>query len=234
MRQFLLGFLTAAALAGAGYHVYLRKPAIDPCLACGTGTTCLAGMCVVPTVPVGVPAKKKPTGARRPASQATGPVASASGTSPAVAGDGQGGESEPPDPGPPPPPPPPVLRPEEKRLVSVGDKLNGTEVLSFTDAEKAAGAERELSQEDIDRVFRAKQGAILSCIDTARGDALIDSRVTVEFRIRRTGEVVGARLEAPAYLMNHGLNDCIRPLVMGLRFPISTRAQVVTYPFSLR
>ncbi len=124
-----------------------------------------------------------------------------------------------------------VLRPEDRRQQSAGDKLNTTEVINM---EEAHLSDRELSQEDFDAVFRPRQGELLGCIDDARGDAQLEGQVAVAFRVQRTGKVSGVRVEAPAYLMDHGLLACVRKLVMSLSFPVSNRSQVVTYPFQLR
>ena len=51
VRSFFFGFVTAAALAAAGYHYYLQKPDSDPCRVCSTGTKCAAGLCVVAVTP---------------------------------------------------------------------------------------------------------------------------------------------------------------------------------------
>lgn len=129
-----------------------------------------------------------------------------------------------------PPPPPVVLRPEDRQKQSVGDKLNTTEVINM---EEAHLSDRELQQEDFDAVFRPRQGDLLSCIDDARGDAQLDGQVAVAFRVQRTGKVSGVRVEAPAYLVNHGLLGCVRKVIQSLSFPASNRSQVVTYPFQL-
>lgn len=230
VRSFFFGFVTAAALAAGGYYQYLHKPDADPCRVCSTGTKCAAGLCVVAVTPPQPVPKKRVN--RRGATAGSGPqagAASSPGASPPLPG--IEGPSEAASPSEPPPPPPPPLKPEERRLIAVGDKLTGTEVLNLAEANN--GAERELSQEDIDAVFRPKQGAIIACIDDARGEAQIDGQITVAFRIRRSGDVAGVRVEAPAYLIHHGLLDCSRRVVSGLRFPLSTKAQIVTYPFSL-
>ena len=131
----------------------------------------------------------------------------------------------------PPPPPPPPLKPEERKIVAVGDKLTGTEVINLAES---GGGDHELSQEEIDAVFRPRQGRIISCIDDARGEAQLDAQVTVAFRMQRSGKVSGVRVEAPAYLVNHGLLACVRGVVQSMPFPASTKAQIVTYPFALR
>lgn len=229
MRGFLLGFLLAAALAAAGYHFYLRQPPPDPCRACSTGTRCLAELCVAATTPQQpVPKKRgqrpRPAATTTSTSSAAGPAPTAE---PSASGDTASQPSEPPAP---PPPPPPTLRPEDRRTVAVGDKLTGTEVINLADNR---GGDHELTQEEIDAVFRPRQKSIIDCIDDARGEAQLGGQLAVAFRIQRTGKVSGVRVEAPAYLIDRGLLACVRGVVQPLSFPPSSKAQIVTYPFTL-
>lgn len=217
---FLLGILCGAALLCAGLVYLLPRAAPgalpgplsallpDPCKACGAGTRCEARICVAAT-PTPAPAPKKKTRRARPA--------------------GQDGVAEAPEA---PEPPPLILKPAELKPVSMGDKLTQTEVIDLS--KDGPGGDRELDDEAIDRVWKPAQAAVLSCLEEARGEAQMSGRLTVAFRVQRSGAVSGMRLEAPAYLVSHGLYNCVRPVVMGLRFPPSSRGQVVTYPFTIR
>ena len=93
----------------------------------------------------------------------------------------------------------------------------------------------ELSQDEIDARFRTKEDAVLGCVTRARPDeyTFVPGRVTVRFRIQRTGAVKGVQVEAPVILHKGGLTGCIKGVVGGLRFPASNMSQVITYPFSL-
>jgi hypothetical protein len=121
--------------------------------------------------------------------------------------------------------------PADLHPTAEGDNLSTPDVLDVG----AAGPEGELSQEEVDARFRARQPEILACIDQARGegDAPVSGRVIVKFRIQRSGAVRGMRIEAPRFLMQNGLYRCIRPLVTGLRFSASGQSLVLTYPFTL-
>jgi hypothetical protein len=131
-------------------------------------------------------------------------------------------------------PEPVKLSPSDLKLVSQGDDLSRPDVIRLGDATDDSGS-RELGQDDIDSRFRAKEDAVLDCISHARPDeeTYVPGRVTVKFRIQRTGNVRGVRVEAPAILQKGGLTGCIRGVVGGLRFPPSNGSQVVSYPFSL-
>ena len=131
-------------------------------------------------------------------------------------------------------PEPVKLSPSDLKLVSQGDDLSRPDVVHMGDATDDSGS-HELSQDDIDAKFRAKEEAILGCISRARPDeeTYVPGRVTVKFRIQRTGNVRGVRVEAPAILQKGGIYGCIKGVVGGIRFPPSSGSQIVSYPFSL-
>ena len=131
-------------------------------------------------------------------------------------------------------PEPIKLSSSDLKLVSQGDDLSRPDVVKLGDATDDSGS-HELSQDDIDARFRPKEEAILSCIMRARPDedTYVPGRVTVKFRIQRTGNVRGVRVEAPAILHKGGLYPCLKGVVGGIRFPPSNGSQVVSYPFSL-
>jgi hypothetical protein len=131
-------------------------------------------------------------------------------------------------------PEPIKLSSADLKLVSQGDDLSRPDVIHLGDATDDSGS-RELTQDDIDARFRAKEEAILGCIMRARPDeeTYVPGRVTVKFRIQRTGNVRGVRVEAPAILQKGGVYACIKGVVGGIRFPPSSGSQVVSYPFSL-
>jgi hypothetical protein len=126
------------------------------------------------------------------------------------------------------------LSPADLKLVSQGDDLSRPDVVHMGDATDDSGS-RELTQDDIDAKFRAKEEAILGCISRARPDedTYVPGRVTIKFRIQRTGSVRGVRVEAPAVLQKGGIYGCIKGVVGGIRFPPSNGSQIVSYPFSL-
>jgi hypothetical protein len=130
-------------------------------------------------------------------------------------------------------PEPIKLSAADLKLVSQGDDLSRPDVLRL-DMTDDSGS-HELSQDEIDARFRAKEDAILGCIQRARPDeeTWVPGRVTVKFRIQRTGNVRGVRVEAPAILQKGGIYGCIKGVVLGIRFPPSNGSQVITYPFSL-
>jgi hypothetical protein len=151
-----------------------------------------------------------------------------------VAVDGDGRQQQVAVAAPPLEPEPIKLSASDLKMVGQGDDLSRPDVMRIDAADNDTGT-RELGQDEIDTRFRAREDAILACIFKARPDeeTYVPGRVTVKFRIQRTGTVRGVRVEAPAVLHKGGLYGCVKGVVMSLRFPPSNGSQVVSYPFSL-
>ncbi len=130
-------------------------------------------------------------------------------------------------------PEPVKLGAADLKIVWQGEDLSRSETIRLDFSNDAGG--HELSEDEIDARFRTKEDAVLGCVARARPDeyTFIPGRVTVRFRIQRTGAVKGVQVEAPVILHKGGLTSCIRGVVGSLRFPASNMSQVITYPFSL-
>ena len=132
-----------------------------------------------------------------------------------------------------PEPEPVKLRAADLKMVWQGEDLSRAETVSLDFSKDSGG--RELSQDEVDARFHTKEAAVIGCVTRAHPDAYtyVPGRVTVKFRILRTGAVKGVQVEAPVILQRGGLTGCIKGVVGGLRFPASNMSQVITYPFSL-
>jgi hypothetical protein len=130
-------------------------------------------------------------------------------------------------------PEPVKLRAADLKIIWQGEDLSKADTVTLDFSKDAVG--RELSQDEIDARFRTKEAAVIGCVTRAHPDAytFVPGRVTVKFRIQRTGAVKGVQVEAPVILHRGGLTGCIKGVVGGLRFPASNMSQVITYPFSL-
>src|SRR5204863_829403 len=130
-------------------------------------------------------------------------------------------------------PEPMKLRAADLKIVWQGKDLSRSEPVRLDFSKEAGG--HELSQDEIDTRFRAKEDSVLGCIARARPDqdTYVPGRVTVRFRIERSGIVNAVQVEAPVILHRGGLTACIKGVVGSLRFPASSMSQVVTFPFSL-
>jgi hypothetical protein len=131
-----------------------------------------------------------------------------------------------------PEPAPIKLSAADLKIVWQGEDLSRPEVQRL-DFSNEGG--HELSEDEIDTRFRAKESAVLGCIARSRPDedTYVPGRVTVRFRIQRTGVVKGVQVEAPVILHKGGLSGCIKGVMSGLKFPASNASQVASYPFSL-
>jgi len=123
------------------------------------------------------------------------------------------------------------LRAADLKMVWQGEDLSRAETQRLdlsTDG-------HELSENEIDAGFRAKEDAVLGCINRARPDedTYVPGRVTVRFRIQRTGTVKGVQVEAPVILHKGGLTGCIKGVMGSVKFPASNMSQVISYPYSL-
>jgi hypothetical protein len=149
-------------------------------------------------------------------------------------------------PAPPPEPPRKPRRPQAPRpsapagpveltaadrvMASEGDALRAGE----TTLDMAGGAEpRNLTQEEIDGAIARRSQGIIRCITDARGGAELEGRIQAGVVVDAAGRVVKTRVEAPAYLLHHGLGACVRAELASLRFPAAGRETVVTVPFNL-
>jgi hypothetical protein len=130
-------------------------------------------------------------------------------------------------------PEPVKVRAADLKIIWQGEDLSRPETVRLDFSKDAGG--RELSDDEIDARFRTKEDAVLRCVTRARPDeyTFVPGRVTVRFRIQRTGAVRGVQVEAPVILHKGGLTGCIKGVVGALRFPASNMSRVITYPFSL-
>ncbi len=130
-------------------------------------------------------------------------------------------------------PEPIKLRAADLKMVWQGEDLSRADNMTVDFSKDDGG--RELSQNEIDARFRTKEDAVVGCVTRAHPDkyTYVPGRVTVRFRIQRTGTVKGVQVEAPVILHRGGLIGCIKGVVGSLRFPASNGSQVISYPFSL-
>jgi hypothetical protein len=128
-------------------------------------------------------------------------------------------------------PPPIKLRAADLKIVWQGEDLSRPETMRLD----VSNGGHELTDDEIEVRFRTKEDAVLACIARSRPneDTFVPGRVTVRFRIQRTGTVKGVQVEAPVILHKGGLTGCIKNVVGSLRFPASNMGQVTSFPFSL-
>lgn len=97
----------------------------------------------------------------------------------------------------------------------------------------SAGDVSDLSQADIDGAIRARADGITRCIVDARGAAEVRGRVVVGMIVGPQGTPIATRIEAPRWLLEHGLYRCAKPVMLSMRFPAAGKDTVVTVPFDV-
>ena len=210
MLRFLLGFVFAfATLAGAAY-LYLGKAGMkDACLdRCGEGTRCASSHCI-PSFSDRTPEPVDKKGGRRHSKRlqlSAGGITSAE--------------------------PEKKLAPGDDKTTTTGDALGRPEHIDMT---QGGGDGKELSQNDIDRVWASAEPTLSRCITEALGDWPLESgKLEVSYRIEKDGTVKKVRLAAPQLLVRQGLYGCMRTKIASLKFPQSGGASVVTFPFQIQ
>jgi len=206
--RFLLGLLCGLVALGGllGYQYQERQE--DPCLArCGVGTSCEDGLCKV-ELAHDKKGKKRRRRRRHRRHRSSKVVANT-------------------------PDVPTAKQPTAADLVSTirGPRLGGTDRVQFGEEDGTT----ELSSDEVGQRFRRLDDKVLSCIDRARGDYEITrGKVSIGFRVERSGQVKKVRITAPALMQRAGLSACVSSLVRRLHFRRSSRAVVMTYPYALR
>jgi hypothetical protein len=121
------------------------------------------------------------------------------------------------------------VRPEDLQPASAGDALRADDSIDMA----TGGEARALGQAEIDGTVAGRAEDIIRCIRDARGAAPVAGRVVAGMVVDATGRVIKTRVEAPAYLIRHGLYDCARRPLGALRFPAAGRETVITVPFDV-
>ena len=122
----------------------------------------------------------------------------------------------------------PEIGSADRQIIAAGDALHASDTIDM-----AAGEARALAQAEIDGAMAAGADEVVRCITQARGAAAITGRVLAGVVVDAAGRVIRTRVEAPAYLVHHGLYDCARRPLAALRFPATGRETVVTVPFEV-
>jgi hypothetical protein len=127
--------------------------------------------------------------------------------------------------------PTPALADADLVPLAEGDALRPA--ARTVDMSAASAETRDLAQDEIDGAMSRRAPEIIKCIVDARGNAPVVGRVTVGLVVGADGGVTKTRVEAPAWLMHHGLAGCVRPKLKEVRFPAAGKDTVVTVPFDL-
>ncbi|MCX5744217.1 MAG: hypothetical protein NT062_17135, partial [Proteobacteria bacterium] len=99
----------------------------------------------------------------------------------------------------------------------------------------SSGAEaRSLSSEEINFVVSTQTGAVRDCVVRGATNTSIHGvTITITMAVDGTGRVTSHLLEAPAYMLEHGLYDCTTRAVARMKFPATGAGTLVDFPVTL-
>lgn len=127
--------------------------------------------------------------------------------------------------------PPKPLTAAERRPESRGDAV----ALPAAKLDLSSNAEaRSLTDGEISAVLANQSSAARQCVVASATDTDLSATIEVQLLVDATGRVTKSRLEgAPRYLFEHGLLECARRALGGLRFPATGAPTLVKFPIHL-
>jgi hypothetical protein len=128
-------------------------------------------------------------------------------------------------------PPPVELTAADRKLVWRGPEL----VLppARVDLTEGADSGRALSDGEIGGVVREQGRGVIDCMVTAATGTNLRATVTLRLLVDGNGQVTRHRMQAPQYLLDHGMPACVDRAVGRMRFPATGAFTLVTAPFEL-
>jgi hypothetical protein len=92
---------------------------------------------------------------------------------------------------------------------------------------------RPLDDAEIKSAIASQSGGAQSCVVQAATNAPLQATITVKMVVDEKGHVTRSKLQAPHYLFQHGLLECIKPALGRIRFPATGMPTLVTMPVNL-
>jgi hypothetical protein len=123
-----------------------------------------------------------------------------------------------------------ALGPADRALEGRGDEV----ALPARTVDMAGGGEaRGLADGEIKRVLDSDGGGIKDCVVQGATNTDLHATITVELLVDGHGKITRSRIEAPRYLLEHGLLACTRRALGRMHFPATGGATIVTFPIKL-
>jgi hypothetical protein len=92
---------------------------------------------------------------------------------------------------------------------------------------------RSLSQEEIQGVISSQSGGVGSCVVQAATNTDLKGTITVRMIVDGSGHVTKSKLQAPKYLLDHGVLACSQHALAKMKFPSTGAQTLVTMPIEL-
>ena len=123
-----------------------------------------------------------------------------------------------------------VLTASDRALEWRGDEV----ALPARTIDMAGGGEaRGLDDGEINGVIGSQAGAVKDCVVQGATGTDLRATITVKLLVDGRGKVTRSRIQAPRYLLEHGLLGCTQRAVGRLHFPATGGATIVTLPVNL-
>jgi hypothetical protein len=164
----------------------------------------------------GVPHPKK----RRRPRPATSPGQPAGPATASADGDGEAED-----------PPPPPLTAADRALEWRGDDVS----LPPQHLDLAAGGAqpRSLDDSEINQTITGQAGGVRDCVVHGATGTDLSATITVKLLVDGRGRVTRSRIQAPRYLLEHGLLGCTQRALGRMHFPATGGPTIVTLPVNL-
>jgi hypothetical protein len=93
------------------------------------------------------------------------------------------------------------------------------------------GAEtRSLDDNEIRSTIASQSGPVQTCVVQAATNTNLSGTVTVKMVVDGSGRVIKSKLQAPHYMLEHGLLGCVQGALGHMHFPSTGQATLVTLP----
>ena len=128
-------------------------------------------------------------------------------------------------------PEPPPLTAADRALEWRGDDVT----LPPRTVDMAEGREaRPLEDAEINATLASQASGVKDCAAQAATGTDLRSTISVKFVVDGRGRVTRSRLEAPHYMLEHGLLGCTQRALARMRFPATGAPTLVSIPVELR
>jgi hypothetical protein len=125
---------------------------------------------------------------------------------------------------------PVVLTDADRRLEWRGDEV----ALPPTKIDMTSGAEaRPLDDGEINAVVSGQTDGVRACVVQGATGTDLRATITIKLLVDGTGRVTRSRLQAPRYLLDHGLLACGQRAFGRMKFPATGAPTLVTFPVNL-
>ncbi len=124
----------------------------------------------------------------------------------------------------------PVLTEADRRLEWKGDDVT----LPATKLDMSGGAEaRKLDDNEINTTISGQANGVRECVIRGATNTDLRATITVKLVVDGSGKVSKSKLQAPHYLFENGLLNCVQRALGRMKFPATGAPTLVTLPVNL-